>query len=697
MSLFSKFRRRRKSQPTRADGVANIESTEVDVNYLALEPRRVLSADFMLLGGSLDLDNFTEVNDENVEVDEISTFYRFQLTEGTWSGTSSFDVIGAGTSTLLVNRNAVSDINLNDDLGIGVDVTFDNVDLSPLDNASIVTGGDINQLSSTSLLSSQLSLTANDIDLSNTGNDFGSISTTSANDILISDANQVEILGADADRAAGKIEVHADGIVVAGSMSADSIWLDSAQGIDQAIFAGIDADELMLTGQGSFELDSAANDLNDVAADIDGRLEIVSGTGLNVAELSCATQATCGLNVTGDLDLQIDNGDLTQSTNAAVIVGGNAFFTTTAGDICLTGGDCSGSGGNDNVVVGSISFSASGDVAYAQDDDLVIDALAVAGNSNFSGNAIEFNTSFTAAGLVLQATDGVALNGNSIDVTNLIVTGTGDFDFSATTNSIRNLAADVTGTLRVGSNVDLQIGSITLASCGGDVQVCGVTVDGDFVVNLDDVRLSQTASVIVSGTATFDAGAGDIFLSGGDCDGDGQNDNDFNRVTVALANEVEIADVNGLTIDGLQASQAAIVAGTAGTTGIAGAGTILIDGDVSASSQLFLQATDGVEQVSGFVSTNALLLDGQGTFELGDLNNEIDVLAANVTGAIEIGAQTDVSIGTVSFTSSFQRSCRAGNWRDSHRRRFDYARQRKPFANSRVSGWRCDDFRCWIW
>ena len=337
MSLFSKFRRRRKSKPTRDDSahdqpkiciITNSESPDVDVNYLTLEPRRVLSADFTLLGGALDLDNFSEINDENVEVNEGSTFYSFQLSEGTWSGTNSFDVVGAGMSSLIVRKSALDDINLNDDLGIGLDVTFDNVDFSPLNNTNIVTVGDINQLASTSIRSNQLSLTANNIDLSNASNDFGSISATSANDILISDSNQVVLLGTDADLTDGKIEVHADRIDVASPLSADSIWLDSSQGIVQATFAGIDANELILTGQGNFELDSAVNDLSDIAADIDGRLAIVSATDLDIAELTCGTQVTCGLNVTGDLDLQIDNGDLTQSANASVIVGAAPAVTT---------------------------------------------------------------------------------------------------------------------------------------------------------------------------------------------------------------------------------------------------------------------------------------------------------------------------------------------------------------------------------
>jgi len=660
MSLFSKFRRRRKSQAARDEGVHdqpkacvanNRESTEINVDYLALEPRRVLSADFTLLGGSLDLGNFSEINDENVTVDEASTFYRFQLSEGTWSGTNSFNAVGAGTSTLLVNKSAVSEINLNDDFEIGFDVTFDDVDFSPLNNMNIVTGGDIDQLGGTSVHSPQLSLTANSIDLSNASNDFGSISATSVNDILISDANQVVIFGADAELVDGKIEVQADGIVVASSMSADSIWLDSSQGIEQATSAGIEANELVLTGQGTFELDSVANDLHDVAADIDERLEIVSATGLTISELTCAAQVTCGINVTGDLDLQIENGDLTQSANAPIIVGGDAFLTTISGDICLTGGDCSGGGGNSNMIVGTISVSASGDVAYAQEGDLDIDGLTVAGNLNFSGNAIEFNSNFLAAGLFLQATDGVSLNGNSIDVTNLIVTGTGDFDFSATTNSIRNIAADVTGTLRVGSNVDLQIGTIALASCGVSTQICGVSVNGDLIVNLNDAQLSQSSSVIVSGAATFDVGTGDICLAGGDCDGDGENDNDFNRVTVASANEFEIADINDIIIIGLDViDDAAIIAGNSMSTG-----QITLDGNLAASA-LLLQADDGVDQLSGAISAEQLMLEVDGDVHLCSDNQISSTTAAgqvsaNIDGELFVRNTHAVELVDLDFTT----------------------------------------------
>ena len=62
------------------------ESTRVDVGYLNLEPRRVLSADFMLVGGMLDLDDFSQTTDENLTISEFANFYRFDLDEGTWSG-----------------------------------------------------------------------------------------------------------------------------------------------------------------------------------------------------------------------------------------------------------------------------------------------------------------------------------------------------------------------------------------------------------------------------------------------------------------------------------------------------------------------------------------------------------------------------------------------------------------------------------
>jgi hypothetical protein len=211
------------------------ESTCVNVDYLNLEPRRVLSADFMLVGGVLDLDDFSQTTDENLSIARASNLYQFELDEGVWSGVDTTFLSGNGTSTLLVDPNFVTDISVNDNLGIALDVEFHNIDLSQLNSTSIVTSGNIGQSVLSAVVAPTLSLTGNDIDLSNAANDFGSISLVAAGELEIADANDLMLTGLQADRAAiiagqaGPGLMTLDGDVVV----ADQLLLQSSDGVQQ--------------------------------------------------------------------------------------------------------------------------------------------------------------------------------------------------------------------------------------------------------------------------------------------------------------------------------------------------------------------------------------------------------------------------------------------------------------------------------
>ena len=68
----------------------------------------------------------------------------------------------------------------------------------------------------------------------------------------------------------------------------------------------------------------------------------------------------------------------------------------------------------------------------------------------------QINTAITADQLMLDASDGVDYNGNLIDVTDLILVGTGLFDFGTsgeTANRVDGLAADIDGALVGGASL----------------------------------------------------------------------------------------------------------------------------------------------------------------------------------------------------------------------------------------------------
>jgi len=348
--------------------------------------------------------------------------------------------------------------------------------------------------------------------------------------------------------ATAKARISADGIIIEQAIDSSAVFLQSSSGIVQAAAGVITTTDLMLGGAGFFDLANANNNTANLAADVDGDLNYTDADGFTVARLECASAGIeiCGISTTGNLNVVTADGDIFQNADAAVVVGGDATFDTGTGDICLTGGNCGDPVGtnNENIIVGTLTIFSTGDVVIAENDDISIDTIGAGGSFRFIGNNIQINTAIVGQQLLLEASDGVDYNGNIVDVQDLILIGNGRFDFGLAGESaisIDNLAADIEGALNINNDSAVNIGNLTFVSGCGNVTVCGVDIDagsgeaGDFDLILSDADLTQSASIAVEGTAMMDVGTGVIWLTGGDCDGDGFNDNDFGVVNAIAA------------------------------------------------------------------------------------------------------------------------------------------------------------------
>ena len=475
-----------------------------------------------------------------------------------------------------------------------------------------------------------------------------------------------EITGA---AATDKIRLTASGITINNTVESDVVFLESSAGLTQAAAGQILAGDLLLSGTGLFNLTNPANDADNLAALIGGTLNYTDADELTVANLTCDGVTICGLNITGDLNLTTNNGDLFQApdptmpnvNSAAVIVGGNVVLSTGTGDICFTGGDCDGDGINDNRFDGTLTVNSTGDVVIAENDDITIDAIGGGGSFRFIGNNIQINTAITGDQLLLEASDGVDYNGNVIDVTDLILIGTGAFDFGTlgeTANSIDNLAADINGSLSLINATAIDVGNLTFVSNCGDVTVCGIDIDagagltGTLELRTINADITQSAAVRVEGLTTLQAGTGDICFTGGDCDADGLNDNDFSQVIIVSADDAEIVDRNDLEI-----VSASVVSQLRLFAGDVDPGNLLISGNLTAGEQILLQSSGDTTQAAGVIATNDLIL-GSGTpgnASGGDFTlsgaNDVDRLAGNVVGDLVFNSITSVEIADISYTS----------------------------------------------
>ena len=488
------------------------------------------------------------------------------------------------------------------------------------------------------------------------------VNTVSA---TVGDLNYVSVCGTNEAiaglSATDKIRLTVDGLVINEEIASAFVFIESTNGASQGANGQIITTDLMLSGTGVFLLSNAANDTDNLAAAITGTLTYFDVDEVTIASLTCDATTICGLNITNNLNLITNNGDIFQDADAAVIVGGNALFNTGTGDICLTGGDCDGDGSNDNSFAGTLTLITTGDVVIAENDDISIDGILGGGSLRFIGNNIQINTAITANQLFLEASNGVDYNGNVIDVTDLFLVGQGLFDFGVagdTPNSIDNLAADIDGSLVLINSTDVNIGDLLFTSDCGDVALCGVNIDagaglaGDLELRVVDADITQTAGVTVEGNTILAAGLGDICLTFGDCDGDGINDNDFNTIVIESGDDVEIVDRNALTV-----TSATVTSQLRFFAGEVDPATLTLAGDITAGEQVLLQASDGVNQTGGIITTSDLILGSSTDANArgGDFTfigaNAVTNLVGQLDGDLNYSNASSLNIGDVTYLS----------------------------------------------
>ena len=467
-------------------------------------------------------------------------------------------------------------------------------------------------------------------------------------------------------------------------VGAGELFLDVNGNVTQSIDGTINADGLGLTVVGDVFLNNIANNTNNLAADVVGTLNYSDTDGFTIASLECDGIVISGITTTVDLNVITSDGSVFQDDDAPLTIGGDTSFSTGAGDICLTNVN--------NIFDGEISLITTGEVVLATSGDLNITSTIVAGGGSlrFIADMITVSTDIVANQLLLQASSGIELVDTfTIDVTDLLLSGTGNFDLVNTGgNLIDNLAVDVDGDVMINNLTALNIGSLTFVSDCGDVAISGVNVDagfggaGDFEVTTVDSDVTQSAAITVEGTTTVDAGTGNVKLNGADrgfertgttddttdasSTGDGLNDNDFNRVE-ATGSEVEIIDVNDLEAGDINAVDNIFL--RAGDTSLT-TGQLTLDGDLTttaADGQVLLQSDTEISQNTGSViSSNDLLVGSASEAEFQasnvdlDGDNQVNNLAVRLTNNFRLVNAIDLKVSTVNYVSSCTTELHAG-------------------------------------
>ena len=465
-----------------------------------------------------------------------------------------------------------------------------------------------------------------------------------------------------------------------------NLFLDVAGNVTQTALGTITANGLGLMVDGLTTLQNPVNDINVLAADNESTTRYTDASGFTVGTVTAEGMTVKSANIVGDFIL-IAKGDISQDSNAPVIVSGLTDITTT-GNVCWTFGDCFGPGNvpdglNDNDL-NELRIQSAVDADIVDSNQLTVSLATVnsqlrlaAGDSAAGQLLLTGNISATSQ-VLLQASAGVLQSGGIVTTDQLLMGGdlakesTGNFVLQSD-NVVNDVAARVVGDLRFTNVRDLNIGVLNYASdCGSTEALSGLDITGNLVIDvntllvadLGNLTQSDSAPVRVTGTTVLNT-TGNIELLGDDRDpADGGNSNDFQGVVnvndnVAFRNPnqnfVEIADINQLTIENANSNVGIqLFAGTTTT------GSLELIGQVTTTNVL-LQSSGGVNQdaTNGVITGNELIVggnqvaEGSGAFILQG-SNQINLVAGNLlSGTFQLQNTNALTVSSgLSFTGS---------------------------------------------
>lgn len=462
------------------------------------------------------------------------------------------------------------------------------------------------------------------------------------------------------------------------STTDDDIKQDSTTPV---IFAGTTILDVG-TGKVCLEFgDGDADTLND------NDFNIVNVLNSTVTEIVDTNDMTVNDAVTSDkLILETEFGDMTLTGN---IVAPNGLILLSGGGINQTGGSITApqvvvDAGLDALLgqTNSIGNGAPGVIAGQAGGELFINSqfglqvntvtltrkdgtvVTLTGLDAAKIHLKALNILFTAAAnatdnIVLDSAGGVAQNINGIlRAAGIVLLGNGDF-FLTEANEIGSaidpgkFAADVLGTINFENQFGLLVASIACGPTtyvGVNVGTGGGTYSGDLILNTSanngDIRQEADANVVVEGDARFDVGTGNICLNKGDTDADLVTNNDFSLLFVDSARIVEIADINDISVESVNISDA---------LSIDAGGAITLNNDIVVPS-VHLKAGNGVSQLaSTFIDSMQVILQGDGDFNLTERNRIGDIFtdgkfAADVNGSITLLNDFDLLIDDLTYT-----------------------------------------------
>lgn len=521
---------------------------------------------------------------------QISGFNEIVLGSSGTTGTYTVGNLTTSSNLTFANTGAGSNVTLNGTLDAGMnDVTFNN-------NGTVSDGG-VGAVLSTGTVS----VNANSLDLTSSGNDIDNLSLSVTGNATLNNTGLLNI---------GSSSVGGDlGITTTGAITTTGpISVGGSTTID--------------SGGSTVNLSNTANDFNSVTATNVGDIhigdsngltidQIVSSGVLNIDVLAGDVLSTGSLTVAGTTTLSSGTGAINLSNAANDFSGTVSIGTSGAVTLHdmndLTLGTATGVNGAVNITSGG-NFIASGAIAPGSNDVNITSEgqIDIQTNLNVGGAA---NINLTSNGTSSGNYAGVYISGGITSTNSGTVTINGAGGDTTTNNH---------GVLISGGSVSTTNGAINITGTGGTGFSHGVYIDSD-----SDIIANNAATVTINGTG-HSAGGG-------------------YGVAVIGTGTTVTTDSGTLNING-----------TGGNAGATNHGITMSGGSEvsSTSGAITFNGTGGngtgenrgvhIDGVGTILNSNSGIMTVNGTGGSGTLNSNVGVMVMNdavvksTTGAVSI-------------------------------------------------------------
>ncbi|MEQ8540755.1 MAG: CHAT domain-containing protein, partial [Coleofasciculus sp. D1-CHI-01] len=571
---------------TISDGTNTIPlgGTAPDLNFTATADNSVVKIDTLL----------TALSSGNVT---ISTG-----TGGTQEGNitlaTDLDFNGTGQRALILNAandiiidgkifdstpDAANSDFLSPTLNAGGTVELNQDVLTGIGNIEINATGGITQAPGTTLNiggGTTLDAGASDINLDNPGNNFLFVSVDNANNVFLSDADNIEL---NTSTITGNLDVTAQGnisqsgtVTVGGTSSLTTSEANSTITLNNLNATG--AISLNTNGAGGNATITNAKGVNLNTSNVSGNLNVTATTG-NISQSGTVTVGGTSSLTTSEANSTITLNSL-NATEAISLntngTGGNATITNAEGVNLNT----SNVGGNLNVTATTGNISQSGTVTVGGTSSLTTseaNSTITLDNLNATG-AISLNTNGAQGNAKITNAQGVNLNtsnvGGNLDVTATDVNINGTVEAANATFKPSSAASTIGIGDSAAGTFNLDATDLSNLQSNGTVTIGSSTVTGNVSINTIDLSSETFNLAVQGGNPTFTgnlnlpknlnvtATTGNISQNSGTVTVNGQttlatgtsnditfnNANKFNTVAVTSGGNVTLNDADDIVL-----------------------------------------------------------------------------------------------------------------------------------------------------